>query len=136
MRLLNVAGLIGMIGVASWAAVAPYSYVPENRQTGSAAVGFQSADPKPPTWETVAPIMERSCTSCHGQTKAGGIDLRTYESTMASKTVVKGRPAESSLVKSVKPWKGKKPTMPPGRPPLSPKLVKQVEDWVKAGAVR
>ncbi|MGE0002181.1 MAG: c-type cytochrome domain-containing protein [Fimbriimonadaceae bacterium] len=94
------------------------------------------ADPKPPTWGNVSQILSRNCTSCHGEAKSGGIDLRTYESTMASKTVVKGRPEKSSLVTSLKSSKGKRPSMPQGRPPLAPKFVKQIEDWVKGGAPR
>jgi len=85
-----------------------------------------------PGWATVSPIFKKSCMPCHGEQKADGIDLRTYSSTMASKTVVPGNAASSRLVKSLR---GQiQPRMPQGRPPLPEATIKVVEKWISAGA--
>ena len=39
---------------------------------------------------TIAPIMSSNCTSCHGASASGGLDLRTYELVKANVNKVYG----------------------------------------------
>lgn len=83
-------------------------------------------------WATVSPIFTRSCMPCHAENRAGGIDLRTYESTVRSGSVVPGDAAASRLVKSLRGTI--QPRMPQGRPPLPEPTIRTVETWINAGA--
>ena len=85
-----------------------------------------------PGWASVSPIFAKSCMPCHGEQKADGIDLRTYNAAMGSMTIVPGNAAGSTLVKSLRGTT--KPRMPQGRPPLPEATIQKVEKWIKAGA--
>jgi len=70
------------------------------------------------------------CTNCHRPPEASkGIDLTTYESTIASGTVVPGSPDSSRIYTSLVSGK-----MPMGAPRLSPEQIDGVRSWIAAGA--
>jgi len=94
-------------------------------QTSNTSVSFA---------KNVMPILENSCTSCHGveQMKAG-MDMRTYQGLMAGSSngpvIVPGNAADSFLVQQV--VNGK---MPKRGSKLTPEQIKTISDWVNAGA--
>ena len=54
------------------------------------------------TWNAdVASIFAPSCTSCHGSSAMGGLDLSTYATVIAAGVVTPGEPATSKLVLKV-----------------------------------
>jgi uncharacterized membrane protein len=89
----------------------------------------------------VAPLLDRSCVSCHRADKhKGGLRLDTFALMMAGGedgvVVVPGDPKASELVRRI--------TLPPddddympsdGRKPLSVDEVRVIEDWIATGAV-
>jgi len=89
------------------------------------------------TFADVAPVLKRSCTSCHsGKDAPVGLQLDTYEAVMAGSTsgpvVAAGKPDESALVKRIR---GEAtPRMPYKKPPLPSDEIQRITDWVKQGA--
>ncbi len=90
--------------------------------------------------EKVWPIIEKSCTGCHGAEKQKGkLRLDTKEAWLKGgengKIVEAGHPEKSSVVKSIK-WEADDPdmNMPPKKDKkLTADQVKIIEEWIKAG---
>jgi outer membrane biosynthesis protein TonB len=82
----------------------------------------------------ILPIMQRSCVSCHGGKKRGGLDLRTFPALRAGGDsgpgVQPGKPNDSPLLESVLSNR-----MPPGRARKLTAAEKQlIRDWIATGA--
>jgi cytochrome b subunit of formate dehydrogenase/mono/diheme cytochrome c family protein len=93
-----------------------------------------AAQPPPqaaPSWDgNIAALFEGKCSACHGSTKLGGLDLSTYESTLAGgnsgPAVVPGDPDASVLID--KQAAGNHPGQ------LSDDELALVRTWIEAGA--
>jgi uncharacterized membrane protein len=102
--------------------------------TAANSTGAQSLGAGVSFAKNVMPILENSCTNCHGveQMKAG-LDLRTYQGLMAGSSngavIVPGNSADSFLVQQV--VNGK---MPKRGSKLTPDQIKIISDWINAGA--
>ena len=93
--------------------------------------------------EKVWPIIEKSCTGCHGAEKQKGkLRLDTKEAWLKGgengKMVEPGKPEKSDVVKMIK-WAHEDPdyNMPPKKKDkntqLSAEQVAIIEEWIKAG---
>ena len=99
-----------------------------------------AADPADEFKTKVWPIIEGSCTSCHGEKKQKGkLRLDTREGWIAGadgkKILVEGHPEKSDVITSVK-WESKDEdkNMPPKKDKkLSAEQVASLEQWIKAG---
>jgi len=85
-----------------------------------------------PTWDDdVSPILVSKCTTCHGPSAMGGLNLSTYEDMLnggqSGPVVVPGE-SENSLLFNVQQAGGH-----PGQ--LSPEELEVVQAWIDAGAV-
>jgi uncharacterized membrane protein len=85
----------------------------------------------------IAPILNRSCTSCHsGNDAPSGLQLDAYDALMAGSkygpVVVAGKPDDSELVKRIR--GDSTPRMPYKKPPLPAEEIQRIADWVKQGA--
>ena len=101
------------------------------------ACGLAVADEGALFREQVAPILQRSCVSCHGGDKPkGGLSLATRQSALAGgdsgAAIRPGKPDDSLLVEYIG---GEKPQMPQGAKPLSAGEVALVRKWIAQGAV-
>jgi Planctomycete cytochrome C len=95
--------------------------------------------PKEPTSELtyekdILPILDQSCTSCHGlKKKNGGLDLRTFQALVkggdSGAAVVPGKPDSSPLYESIATGQ-----MPPGAKKLSAAERERVRSWIASGA--
>ncbi len=86
--------------------------------------------------QSVAPILEARCVSCHQGAKAkGGLALTSARSTVAGgesgAAIVPGKPDDSLLLQYVS---GDKPEMPKNAAPLSAAEVDALRRWIAAGA--
>jgi mono/diheme cytochrome c family protein len=112
----------------------PTQPAPPASTSANPATGAQSSGAGVSFTKNVMPILQNSCTSCHGtdQMKAG-LDLRTYKSLMAGSSngtvIVPGNSADSFLVQQV--VNGK---MPKRGSKLTPDQIKTISDWITAGA--
>lgn len=82
-----------------------------------------------PHYADVSDILFRGCVSCHGaDSPKKGVNLSTYQSIMASGTVVAGKASESKMMRLIRTGK-----MPPGAP-----MLKEYQDklaaWIDGGA--
>lgn len=103
-----------------------------------------NTDPKPEdrSWYAteIAPILENSCASCHGDSKTkGGLRLDTYDFIMEGgndgKVVIPGDPDNSKLLVRVLLPMGNDERMPPdGKPGLTKPQIETLREWIKAGA--
>ncbi len=91
--------------------------------------------------ESVAPLFERHCVSCHqGSKPKGGLSLTDAKHAMAGgesgPVIVAGKPDESPLLDNISGDKvsGDRPQMPKNAPPLSPAEVEVIRNWIAAGA--
>jgi Protein of unknown function (DUF1549)/Protein of unknown function (DUF1553)/Planctomycete cytochrome C len=107
--------------------------------SGGAAASLSDAPPPsdPKFYATrVTDILSDNCLSCHDDTAKGGLRLDSYASIMKGgsdgKVIVPGDPETSMLIQAIRRTGDLK--MPPKRP-LSAAEVKDLEAWVKAGAV-
>jgi mono/diheme cytochrome c family protein len=90
--------------------------------------------------EKVWPIIEKSCTGCHGAEKQKGkLRLDSKEAWLKGgengKMVEPGKPEKSDVVKMIK-WEHDDPdyNMPPKKDKkLNADQVKIIEEWIKAG---
>ncbi len=88
--------------------------------------------------DAVAPILARSCTSCHNdEDRDGGLSLETYEDLRrggeSGPSIIPGRGESSLLYRVVA--RLEKPYMPPGRRrPLSAEQVALLRRWIDDGA--
>lgn len=89
-----------------------------------------------PTWSQISAIFMGNCTGCHGGRMArGGLNLSTYESTMAGsksgKVIVAGDVNASRIMQYL--YGRGRPQMPPsGKMPDS--VIQKIEKWIAAGA--
>ncbi len=86
--------------------------------------------------EQVAPILEKSCVHCHGETTPKGkLDLTSRASILkggdSGPAVVPGKPDESPLLEMIS---GDPPDMPQKAPPLSKGEVATIQRWIEQGA--
>ena len=82
----------------------------------------------------VLPILQRSCTRCHGGSNPRqGMSLETYAGVMKGSSngavVVAGDPAKSVMYSLVNSG-----AMPQGGTKLSAADIQKISDWIKAGA--
>ena len=106
---------------------------------GSMIAPISAADPADVFKTKVWPIIEGSCTGCHGEKKQKGkLRLDTREGWLKGgegKIVEEGHPEKSSVITSVK-WESKDEdkNMPPKKDKkLSAEQVSILEQWIKAG---
>lgn len=101
---------------------------------------ISAADPADEFKTKVWPIIEGSCTSCHGEKKQKGkLRLDTREGWVKGgengKILEEGHPEKSEVITSVK-WESKDEdkNMPPKKDKkLSAEQVATLEAWIKAG---
>jgi WD40 repeat protein len=86
----------------------------------------------------VRPILARRCAGCHQhnrEARAGKLSVLTYAALKSGGVTgpgfVSGRPEDSPLYKQVS---GKKPPMPKDAPPLAPREVETIRQWILQGA--
>ncbi len=84
----------------------------------------------------VAPILEKRCVYCHGETtRKGNLALSTAKTMLkggdGGPAIVPGNPDESLLIDMVS---GDKPEMPQKAPPLSQHEIESLRRWIAAGA--
>lgn len=81
--------------------------------------------------DTIGPIFQARCSSCHGTGGIQGLNLTTYQTTLAGSTngpvILPGDPDNSLLVK-------KQTADQPHFGQLAPEELKLVIEWIKAGA--
>lgn len=102
----------------------------------------QAADPPKPEpvsfHRQIRPILQQKCQGCHQPAKAkGGLLLTSYDAAVkggdSGPLWVAGKPAESSLIKSLK-GTGKAAKMPEGEPPLPDEQIDLFVRWIAQGA--
>lgn len=134
------AGIRSLLGIS-----AP---VPGTHETTAAAApkpvhaGPGSADPSNPAYYAVhvAPVLLRSCVSCHKPEKhKGGLQLDTYEHLMHGgedgPAVVPGNAKSSELLRRVRLPASDDDSMPSdGDKPLTPEEIQMIDHWISAGA--
>jgi len=104
--------------------------------------GPGSAEPSHPAYFAlhVAPLLTRSCVSCHKPEKhKGGLQLDTYEHLMRGGedgvVIVPGSPKTSELLRRVRLPASDDDSMPSdGEHPLTPEEIQMMEHWIAAGA--
>jgi hypothetical protein len=82
----------------------------------------------------VLPILQRRCVKCHGGEKTEeGLILKTYAAVMAGSwngpVIEPGSAADSFLVEQIVSGK-----MPKNGPRLLPAEIRNISDWIDAGA--
>ena len=87
----------------------------------------------------VYPILQRSCFECHGPEKhKGGLRLDDREAAFkggdSGDTIVKGRPAESEILRRVALPKEDRDVMPNRGDKLTPQEIERIRMWLAAGA--
>ena len=84
----------------------------------------------------VAPILERSCVSCHGETPMGKLDLRTREAALRGGT--RGSdlvPRDADASRLYRRIAGlEKPAMPAQGGALTPAQIATIKQWIDEGA--
>lgn len=83
-------------------------------------------------WETVAKILNDNCLPCHGEAAIDGLDIRTYQTLMASGKIKAGNAAESGVIRSLK--STRRPMPPRPKSPLPADQIATIEAWINAGA--
>ncbi len=104
------------------------------------APSLTAADAGPDFKAKVWPIIDASCTGCHGEKKQKGkLRLDTKEGWLKGggdgKIVEEGHPEKSNVMEAIK-WESKDEdkNMPPKKDKkLSADQVKIIEEWIKAG---
>ena len=127
---------LGLSAVASKAPEAA-SGVPKPVRAGPG-----SADPANPAFYSVhvAPLLTRSCVSCHKPEKhKGGLQVDSYEHLMRGgedgAVVLPGNPKGSELLRRVRLPASDDDSMPSdGDKPLAPEEIQMIERWIAAGA--
>jgi WD40 repeat protein len=87
--------------------------------------------------QSVRPILDRYCTSCHQPAlKQSDLDLTSYAGFEAGgkrgRAFVAGSPEQSLVVQFI--TAALKPSMPLGQPPLAASDISTLSAWIKAGA--
>ena len=112
---------------------------PSSTTGGTTTTGTTGTPPATTVgFSTVAPILTKNCVGCHGATNPkGGINLSTYDGVIKGGTdgaiVTAGDPLKSKLVDALRARNGAM-QMPKGAAPLAETDIKQIEDWITAGA--
>jgi len=84
------------------------------------------------TYSQIHAVWSAQCMPCHGSNASGGLNLTSYESLMASNTIVAGNPDASRIVLYIE---GKmQPRMPKNRQAMPTKDIQLVRAWIAAGA--
>ena len=104
--------------------------------------GPQSVDPANPAFYRihVAPLLERSCVSCHRPEKhKGALRLDSYELLMRGgedgPVVVPGNPGKSDIIRRLTLPASDDDSMPSdGDKPLTPEETQMIAQWIAAGA--
>jgi cytochrome c len=104
--------------------------------------GPGSADPANPAYYAVhvAPLLARSCASCHRPAKhKGGLLMDTYEHLMHGgddgPVIAPGSPKSSEILRRVRLPASDDDSMPSdGDKPLAPEEIQMIERWIAAGA--
>ncbi len=104
--------------------------------------GPGSVDPANPAYYRlhVAPLLERSCVSCHKPEKhKGGLRLDSYEQLMRGgedgPVVVPGNPGKSDIIRRLNLPASDDDSMPSdGDKPLTPEEIQMIGRWISAGA--
>lgn len=105
----------------------------EAETTGTVEAGTETAPAASAglTWDAaIGPMLQESCSTCHGASAFGGLNLSTYESAMAggsSGPVIVPGDAENSLIVTVQ-QSGDHPGQ------LTPEQIEQLIEWIDAGA--
>jgi uncharacterized membrane protein len=120
---------------------------PKAAATGTAApkavhAGPGSVDPANPAFYAVhvAPLLSRSCVSCHKPEKhKGGLLLDTYEHLMHGgedgPVILPGNAKGSEILRRVRLPASDDDSMPSdGDKPLAPEEIQMIERWITAGA--
>jgi mono/diheme cytochrome c family protein len=85
--------------------------------------------------QSVAPILQMRCISCHNSTdRKGDLSLQTRDELLGSGYVEPGQPENSQLLSVLLSHEGKKPTMPKSGEPLTEAEVGAIKAWIEAGA--
>jgi uncharacterized membrane protein len=127
--------LLGMPAQAPKAAEAPGA-------AGVVHAGPGSADPANPAYFAVhiAPVLARSCVSCHRPEKhKGGLMMDTYEHLLHGgddgPAIVPGNTKSSELLRRVRLPASDDDSMPSdGDKPLTPEEIQMIDLWIAAGA--
>src|SRR5450631_2871142 len=91
-----------------------------------AAVDFQAQ---------IAPILQQNCLACHGPTKAAaGLHFESKAALLEGKSILPGKPDDSSFLKTLETPAGQPGAMPPGGPQLSREQLAIVRTWIAEGA--
>jgi hypothetical protein len=103
-----------------------------------AVPGFGSDEPARGFRETVGPLLERRCLSCHNPTdRKGGLSLASADETIAGgasgPAIAPGEPEASYLLDLVTPRDGKA-EMPKDGAPLRAEEVAAIRNWIAGGA--
>lgn len=111
---------------------------PATETTTKPAATEETAKPSAGAYDKVQATFTASCIGCHGSgRKAEGIDLSSYDAVMKGgekgPIVVPGDPENSLLVHALRGTHGAK-RMPLNGQPLPEAQIKEIEDWIKAGA--
>ena len=118
-----------------WAETVEVTAVPAEAFAFTAPAGATKVEPgavADVAWAQVATVFTRNCMPCHAAaTKAGTLDLTTYQTVATHRFVVKGEANNSILARSLRASGPKR--MPQGRPPLPEAQIKLIEDWINGG---
>lgn len=95
----------------------------------------RSAEPKVSFHRDVRPILQRHCSGCHSSAlRAGRLSVVTFAALKSGGAggpgFIPARPEDSPLFKFVS---GKSPTMPKDAPPLKPREVETLRQWIVQG---
>jgi len=104
--------------------------------------GPGSADPSNPAFYAlhVAPILSRSCLSCHKPEKhKGGLRMDSLALLLRGgddgPVIAPGRPASSDILRRVRLPASDDDYMPSdGEKPLTPEEIRTIERWIETGA--
>jgi mono/diheme cytochrome c family protein len=104
--------------------------------TTSGAPETKGTEPMAISYSAVQEIFSAKCIGCHGENGKEDLDLRSYSSTMKGGehgAVIKaGDPAGSKLLQMLKADPDHR--MPKGMDALPADQIKQIDDWIAAGA--
>lgn len=126
--MMILAGLLSACKAAYSAPVRDVQLKSEERWTGNYV-------------QDIEPILKENCASCHNQEKAAnGLNLETYEGLMKGtrygRVVIPGFPEASALITVLERSASPEIHMPYAKPLLSNNRMKNLELWIKAGALK
>ena len=105
--------------------------------SNSASAESAKAADSPLFAQTVRPLLAARCYGCHGpDVQQNGLRLDSLNAILkgsdSGRIVVPGKPASSRLLRRLQAQE--RPMMPYGGPPLAPKELDAIRDWIAAGA--